>query len=251
MTTPDLAIEVTGRRKRYGDKQAVDGLDLAVHRGEIFAVLGPNGAGKTTTVEIFEGFRNRDGGSVSVLGIDPATADRAWRSRIGIVLQTANYQAELTVHELVHHFAHYYPDPRDPDEMIDSVGRGEKAGTRTRQLSGGQRRRLDVALGIIGRPELLFLDEPTRGSTRTLDGRSGTCWTAYAKPAPPCSSRPTTSTRPSSWPTGSPSCMTAGCWRSTPPRTWARARLGRRSSAGPSSRSRVGPCASTRRPRQC
>ncbi|MGV8965630.1 MAG: ABC transporter ATP-binding protein [Cellulomonas sp.] len=163
MTTPELAVEVRDLRKRYGDKLAVDGLDLAVHRGEIFAVLGPNGAGKTTTVEILEGFRNRDGGSVSVLGVDPATAGRAWRSRIGIVLQTANDQAELTVHELVHHFARYYPDPRDPDEVIESVGLAEKAGTRTRQLSGGQRRRLDVALGIVGRPELLFLDEPTTG----------------------------------------------------------------------------------------
>ncbi|RYV51066.1 ABC transporter ATP-binding protein [Pengzhenrongella frigida] len=163
MTDPDFAVEVHDLRKRYGDKQAVDGLDLSVHRGEIFAVLGPNGAGKTTTVEILEGFRNRDGGSVSVLGADPATADRAWRSRIGIVLQTANDQAELTVHELVHHFARYYPHPRDPDEVIESVGLSEKAGTRTRQLSGGQRRRLDVALGIVGNPELLFLDEPTTG----------------------------------------------------------------------------------------
>ena len=163
MTPPELAIEVTGLRKRYGDKQAVDGLDLAVHRGEIFAVLGPNGAGKTTTVEILEGFRSRDDGTVLVLGVDPAAADRAWRSRIGIVLQTANDQAELPVRELVHHFARYYPDPRDPDEVIESVGLADKAGTRTRQLSGGQRRRLDVALGIVGRPEVLFLDEPTTG----------------------------------------------------------------------------------------
>jgi ABC-2 type transport system ATP-binding protein len=101
----DLAVEVHGLRKQYGDKQAVDGLDLSVHRGEIFAVLGPNGAGKTTIVEILEGFRSRDGGSVRVLGVDPADADRAWRSRIGIVLQTANDQADLTVGELVHHFA--------------------------------------------------------------------------------------------------------------------------------------------------
>jgi len=160
---PDLAVEVRGLRKRYGDKQAVDGLDLSVHRGEIFAILGPNGAGKTTTVEILEGFRNRDDGAVRVLGVDPATADRAWRSRIGMVLQTANDQAELTVGELVHHFARFYPDSRDPDEVIDAVGLAEKVRTRTRQLSGGQRRRLDVALGIVGRPELLFLDEPTTG----------------------------------------------------------------------------------------
>jgi len=159
----DLAVEVHGLRKRYGAKQAVDGLDLTVHRGEIFAVLGPNGAGKTTTVEILEGFRSRDDGAVRVLGVDPATADRAWRSRIGIVLQSANDQAELTVGELVRHFARYYPDPRDPGEVIDAVGLSDKAQTRTRQLSGGQRRRLDVALGIVGRPELLFLDEPTTG----------------------------------------------------------------------------------------
>jgi len=157
------AVEVQGLRKRYGDKQAVDGLDLTVHRGEIFAVLGPNGAGKTTTVEILEGFRTRDDGAVHVLGVDPASGDRAWRSRIGIVLQTANDQAELTVGELIHHFARYYPHPRDPDEVIDAVGLSDKVGTRTRQLSGGQRRRLDVALGIVGRPELLFLDEPTTG----------------------------------------------------------------------------------------
>ncbi|WP_265520609.1 ABC transporter ATP-binding protein [Oerskovia flava] len=157
------AIQVSGLRKRYGTKQAVDGLDLQVERGEIFAVLGPNGAGKTTTVEILEGFRNRDAGEVSVLGADPATAGRAWRSRIGVVLQDSRDQAELTVAEMVKHFATFYPRPRDPDEVIDATGLREKASTRARQLSGGQRRRLDVALGIVGRPELLFLDEPTTG----------------------------------------------------------------------------------------
>jgi len=161
--SPDLAVEVHALRKRYGDKLAVDGLDLSVHRGEIFAILGPNGAGKTTTVEILEGFRSRDGGEVQVLGVDPARADRVWRSRIGIVLQSPGDQGELTVGELVRHFARYYPNPRDPGEVIDAVGLAESAGTRARQLSGGQRRRLDVALGIIGRPELLFLDEPTTG----------------------------------------------------------------------------------------
>ena len=157
------AIDVRDLHKRYGDKHAVNGLDLVVERGEIFAVLGPNGAGKTTTIEILEGFRRRDAGLVQVLGEDPGDAGRAWRNRIGIVLQTANDQAELTVAELVRHFARYYPDPRDPDELIAAVGLTDKAGTRTRQLSGGQRRRLDVALGIVGRPELLFLDEPTTG----------------------------------------------------------------------------------------
>ena len=166
MTSTDLtgtAVHVRDLHKHYGAKRAVDGLDLTVARGEIFAVLGPNGAGKTTTIEILEGFRERDRGEVSVLGVDPQRADRAWRSRIGVVLQTATDQAEMTVGELVHHFAGYYPDPRDPDEVIDAVGLREKVRTRTRQLSGGQRRRLDVALGVIGRPELLFLDEPTTG----------------------------------------------------------------------------------------
>jgi ABC-2 type transport system ATP-binding protein len=134
-----------------------------VARGEIVAVLGPNGAGKTTTVEILEGYRHRDGGDVRVLGADPQTAGRDWRARIGIVLQGTHDLAEATVSELVHHFARYYPDPRDPDEVIEAVGLREKARTRSRQLSGGQRRRLDVALGIVGRPELLFLDEPTTG----------------------------------------------------------------------------------------
>ncbi|WHP19131.1 ABC transporter ATP-binding protein [Cellulomonas sp. ES6] len=163
MTTDDLAVRVTGLQKRYGDKRAVDGLDLTVARGEIVAVLGPNGAGKTTTVEILEGYRHRDAGDVRVLGADPQTAGREWRARIGIVLQPTNDLAEATVGELVHHFARYYPDPRDPEEVIDAVGLREKVRTRSRQLSGGQRRRLDVALGIVGRPELLFLDEPTTG----------------------------------------------------------------------------------------
>ncbi|TKR24411.1 ABC transporter ATP-binding protein [Cellulomonas hominis] len=163
MDDSDLAVRVTGLQKRYGEKRAVDGLDLTVARGEIVAVLGPNGAGKTTTVEILEGYRHRDGGDVRVLGADPQTAGREWRARIGIVLQGTHDLAEATVSELVHHFARYYPDPRDPDEVIEAVGLRDKARTRSRQLSGGQRRRLDVALGIVGRPELLFLDEPTTG----------------------------------------------------------------------------------------
>ncbi|MCC2309609.1 ABC transporter ATP-binding protein [Cellulomonas chengniuliangii] len=163
MPASPLAVEVAGLRKRYGDRVAVDGLDLAVRRGEVFAVLGPNGAGKTTTVEILEGFRDRDAGHVSVLGQDPATAGREWRARIGVVLQEARDLSEATAEELVRHFAGYYPAPRDPDEVIDAVGLREKARTRVRLLSGGQRRRLDVALGIVGDPELLFLDEPTTG----------------------------------------------------------------------------------------
>ncbi|WP_448630240.1 ABC transporter ATP-binding protein [Cellulomonas soli] len=157
------AVDVRGLRKRYGTKQAVDGLDLTVHRGEIFSILGPNGAGKTTTVEILEGYRHRDDGHVRVLGQDPQTAGRDWRARLGIVLQSANDLDEATVGELVRLCALYYPAPRDPEQVIDAVGLREKARTRVRQLSGGQRRRLDVALGIVGNPELLFLDEPTTG----------------------------------------------------------------------------------------
>ena len=156
-------VRVRDLRKRYGEKQAVAGIDLDIHPGEIVAVLGPNGAGKTTTVEILEGFRARDAGEVRVLGEDPATAGRAWRARLGVVAQDSRDQAELTVTESVRYTARYYPDPADPDEIVAAVGLSAKAGARVRSLSGGQRRRLDVALGIVGRPELLFLDEPTTG----------------------------------------------------------------------------------------
>jgi ABC-2 type transport system ATP-binding protein len=156
-------VRVRGLRKRYGDRNAVDRIDLDIRTGEVFALLGPNGAGKTTTVEILEGYRRRDAGEVSVLGADPATAGRAWRARIGMVLQSSTENAELTVQEMVSHFARYYPHPRDVDEVISAVGLDDKRRARTRSLSGGQRRRLDVALGIVGDPELLFLDEPTTG----------------------------------------------------------------------------------------
>jgi ABC-2 type transport system ATP-binding protein len=157
------AIEVRGLRKAYGDTVAVAGLDLTVPRGEVFALLGPNGAGKTSTVEILEGFRHADEGEVRVLGEDPRRQSYDWRARIGMVLQTTGEFEELTVAEVVHHFARYYPDANDPDLVIEQVGLTAKRGTRAEQLSGGQKRRLDVALGIIGRPELLFLDEPTTG----------------------------------------------------------------------------------------
>ena len=157
------AIQVRGLRKSYNEFVAVDGVNLDIRQGEVFALLGPNGAGKTTTVEILEGHRRRDAGEVSVLGADPATAGRAWRARLGIVLQTANDAAELTVRESVRHYAGYYPAPANVDEVIEQVGLTAKAGTRVKALSGGQRRRLDVALGVIGRPELVFLDEPTTG----------------------------------------------------------------------------------------
>ena len=159
-------ISVSGLRKSYGSNHAVDGVDLAIEQGEIFALLGPNGAGKTTTVEILEGFRDRDAGEVKVLGFDPATKGKAgqdWRDRIGIVLQSTHDAGDLTVLESVSHFAKYYQSPKDAREVIELAGLGEKADALGRTLSGGQRRRLDVALGIIGNPELIFLDEPTTG----------------------------------------------------------------------------------------
>ena len=161
-----LAIEVYGLVKKYGDKTAVAGIDLLVNQGEIFALLGPNGAGKTTTVEILEGYRNANAGEIKVLGFNPATkasAAQSWRNRIGIVLQSATDAADLSVIEIISHFANYYENPKDVDQVISSVGLTEKIKSRVHQLSGGQRRRLDVALGIIGSPELLFLDEPTTG----------------------------------------------------------------------------------------
>ncbi|MCU1613357.1 MAG: transporter related protein [Frankiales bacterium] len=160
---PAAAISVRGLAKRYGPSAAVDGLDLDIRRGEIFALLGPNGAGKTTTVEICEGYRSRDGGEVRVLGEDPSVGSRRWRARLGIVLQSGAGDSQLTCRELLRAQGEYYPDPRDPDEVLELVGLTEKAGARGRSLSGGQRRRLDVALGIVGGPELLFLDEPTTG----------------------------------------------------------------------------------------
>jgi ABC-2 type transport system ATP-binding protein len=162
----DYAIQVTGLRKSYKGRAAVDGVDLDVRRGEVFSLLGPNGAGKTTTVEILEGYRRRDAGEVRVLGADPADGTAAWKSRIGIVLQRVDdlsQSSELTVREWVGATAAYFPDPRPVDETIELVGLTGKRDARGSSLSGGQRRRLDVALGIVGRPELLFLDEPTTG----------------------------------------------------------------------------------------
>ena len=161
-----ILIEVKGLTKSYGDVHAVRGIDLSIEQGEIFSILGPNGAGKTSTVEILEGFRTRDSGTVSVLGFDPNTRghqSREWRNRIGIVLQTSADAGDLTVFETINHFHGYYSNPRDVDEVINSVGLKEKEHALIRNLSGGQRRRLDVALGIIGNPELIFLDEPTTG----------------------------------------------------------------------------------------
>jgi len=159
----DAAIEVHELHKRYGDVEAVRGLSFRVERGEVVGLLGPNGAGKTTTVEILEGYRDRTGGEVSVLGHDPASAPRDLRERVGIVLQSGGFYPRVTVAEALAHFAGYYPSPRASTETIALVGLESVAGTRVNRLSGGQRRRLDLALALVGDPELVFLDEPTTG----------------------------------------------------------------------------------------
>jgi len=159
----ETVIEVRGLRKAYGDVEAVGGIDLTIARGEVFALLGPNGAGKTTTVEILEGYRDRTAGAVDVLGFDPEKAGSDYRRRIGIVLQSTGVDPFLTVRETVDLYAGYYPHPRDVDEVVQVVGLSEKRDTRVKKLSGGQQRRLDVAVALAGDPELLFLDEPTTG----------------------------------------------------------------------------------------
>jgi ABC-2 type transport system ATP-binding protein len=159
----DLAIDVEGLRKTYGDFEAVRGIDFGVRRGEVFGLLGPNGAGKTTTVEILEGYRERSGGKVEVLGFDPGQRTRAFRSRVGIVLQTTGLYRHIRVREAIAHFGGLYPHPRDVDEVIALTGLQGKEDALARTLSGGQLRRLDLALALVGDPELIFLDEPTTG----------------------------------------------------------------------------------------
>lgn len=159
----ELAIQVQGLSKSYGQTQALRGIDLQVFKGEVFALLGPNGAGKTTAVEILEGHRQRSAGQVDVLGYDPARNDRGFKQRIGIVLQTTGVESYLTVEETIELFRGYYPRPRSLKEVLEATGLTEQQRTRVRKLSGGQQRRLDVAVGLTGDPELLFLDEPTTG----------------------------------------------------------------------------------------
>ncbi|UMP01171.1 ABC transporter ATP-binding protein [Amycolatopsis sp. EV170708-02-1] len=167
----DVMISVKDLRMRYGTNDVLHGVDFTAHRGEVICLLGPNGAGKTTTIEILEGFRMRSEGEVSVLGVDPAHADENWRARLGVVLQAWRDHAKWRVRELLEHLGGYYAPystdrikrPWDPDELVAAVGLTKHADKKVRMLSGGQRRRLDVAIGIVGRPELLFLDEPTAG----------------------------------------------------------------------------------------
>jgi len=163
MSTSETVVEVIDLQKHYGSFHALNGVTFDIRRGETFALLGPNGAGKSTTIEILEGFRKRSGGQARVLGLDPDDAGLDWKAQLGIVLQSSAEAANVTVREQVSQFAGYYSRPRDVDEVIEAVGLTAKAKTRIGQLSGGQRRRVDVALGVIGRPQLLFLDEPTTG----------------------------------------------------------------------------------------
>ncbi|TFD85465.1 ABC transporter ATP-binding protein [Cryobacterium lactosi] len=163
MTTPPPAVRVARLSKSYGAFDAVNDISFDIRAGETFALLGPNGAGKSSTIEILEGYRDRSEGDVTVLGEDPQHAGLDWKARIGIVLQSSGESGNATVIEQLRHFAGLYPNPRSVDEVLAAVGLEEKAKTRIHKLSGGQQRRVDVALGIIGRPELLFLDEPTTG----------------------------------------------------------------------------------------
>ena len=206
----ERVIEVEELRKSYGDVEAVAGIGFHVDRGEVFAFLGPNGAGKTTTTEILEGYRTRSGGTVSVLGFDPAERSPEFRRRIGIVLQSTGIDPYLTVHETVEMYSGYYEHPRDVDEVIDLVGLAEKRTTRVNKLSGGQQRRLDVAIALAGDPELLFLDEPTTGFDPSARRNAWEIVKNLTRSARRCSSPPTSWTRRSTWPIAPPSSRRGG-----------------------------------------
>ena len=171
------AVSVSGLHKSYGDYEALRGIDFTIERGEVFGLLGPNGAGKTTTIEILEGYRARDSGTVTVLGEDPERSGTSWRERVGVMLQSSSLYPNLTVRESLATFAGYYASPRDPGDVIEIVELSEKANARVRTLSGGQQRRLDLGLALIGDPELIFLDEPTTGFD---PGARRTAWQTIA-----------------------------------------------------------------------
>ena len=212
------AIEINGLRKAYGDLEAVRDISFSVAAGEVFCLLGPNGAGKTTTTEILEGYRARSAGKVRVLGHDPENGERALRERVGIVLQEAAAQAELTVAEVLTMYGRYYPRRRSVGELVELVGLSGKERERVKLLSGGQRRRLDLALALVGDPDVLFLDEPTTGFDPSARRHAWTTIRTCARWARRSSSPRTTWTRRRRWPTASPSWSTGASSPSARPR---------------------------------